>query len=44
MQQLRSEKEVLQRELHKREDENAELEVKVEKMQRRLGSAGAYIL
>jgi hypothetical protein len=41
IQQLRSEKEVLQRELHKREDENAELEAKVEKLQRRLGGVGA---
>ncbi|KAL1863399.1 hypothetical protein Plec18167_000493 [Paecilomyces lecythidis] len=34
MQQLRSEKEILQRELHQREDENADLEAKVEKLQR----------
>ncbi|KAJ9241701.1 hypothetical protein DTO169E5_3445 [Paecilomyces variotii] len=34
MQQLRSEKEILQRELHQKEDENADLEAKVEKLQR----------
>ncbi|KAF2503351.1 hypothetical protein BU16DRAFT_555354 [Lophium mytilinum] len=41
LQQLRSEKETLQRELHKYEDENAALEAKVENLQRRLGSVGA---
>jgi chromosome segregation ATPase len=34
MQQLRSEKEILQRELNQKEDENAELEARVEKLQR----------
>ncbi|KAF2184843.1 hypothetical protein K469DRAFT_633142 [Zopfia rhizophila CBS 207.26] len=36
MQQLRSEKEVLQRELHRKEDENDALEAKVQNLQRRL--------
>ena len=36
MQALRSEKEALQRELHRKEDENHALEVKVQSLQRRL--------
>jgi DNA repair exonuclease SbcCD ATPase subunit len=37
MQVLRSEKEVLQKELHRKEDENHALEVKVQSLQRRIG-------
>ncbi|OCL01448.1 hypothetical protein AOQ84DRAFT_401791 [Glonium stellatum] len=40
-QQLRSEKETLQKELHRKEDENAELEAKLEKLQLRLASLAA---
>ena len=41
MQQLRSEKEMLQKELHSKEDENTELEAKLEKLQHRLASVAA---
>lgn len=41
LQQLRSEKEMLQRDLHRREDENADLEARLSKLQRKAGAVAS---